>query len=329
MISHVHAHTARLLGLDIVAIASRSEERSRRRADELSTRAIGYDDLPAGAQAVVIATPPTDHFDQAVRCLERGASVLIEKPLVATLEQADRLLDLANHFPDRVMYAENLAFAPAFGRWISQVADLGTLGHLSARMEQGPPTWGDFLDPRWGGGVLFDLGIHAIALAVLTGRAAKAGEVRAVSADLSGDQTDELARATLTFESGLSADLIISWRGPQVPQWSFQVASAHDALTLDLAPDVVLERNGTPIPLRPTSVEPPMVESLGYLDQMRTFIDGLGTGTTPWMDVAFARWILEIVFACYESARFGARSTPVPCGCDRSSTPREIWRGRG
>jgi len=47
--------------------------------------------LLAAADAVVIAAPAEAHFDIAVQALNAGRHVLIEKPIAATLDQADEL----------------------------------------------------------------------------------------------------------------------------------------------------------------------------------------------------------------------------------------------
>lgn len=328
MISHAHAAAARHLGLDIVAVASRSDARRLRRSAELAARAVTYDKLPAGADIVIVATPPACHVEHALHCLERGSSVIVEKPLATTLIDADRINLVSERHGHRVLYAENLAYAPAFRRWISEVSTMGQLGHLSIRMEQSAPSWGDFLDPDWGGGVLFDLGVHPIALAVLTGRACGAGEIVSASAHLHGETTDDRAEVTLTFERGLRVALELSWRDSSTTSWILQAASPSDALTLELMPDVLLERNGTPVPLPLIGSEPPMIATLGYIDQLRAFMADLETQTRPWMSVDFGRWILEIVCACYVSAGKGGMATPVPSGCDRSSTPWQLWRGQ-
>lgn len=312
--------------MSIVAVASRSTERSRQRAADLACRAVDYGALPAGADIVVVATPPAHHFDHVVHSLERGAAVIVEKPLVATLNEADRLTTIAQRHGNSVLYAENLAYAPAFRKWIAQLADMNDIQHLSARMEQSAPSWGNFLDPSWGGGVLFDLGVHPLALMVLSARAAGAGEVLAVSAVLDGETTDDVADVTLTFSGGLVAHLAVSWRGSDTAHWSLQAASPSTALTLELMPDVVLERNGDDIALPSPRTRPSMIDTLGYLDQLRAFRADLELRATPWMDVEFGRWILEIVCACYVSARTGGETTPVPSGCDRLLTPWQLWR---
>jgi predicted dehydrogenase len=52
-------------------------------------------DLLDNCAAVIIAAPAEAHFDIAARALEKGRHVLVEKPIAATLDQADRLAALA------------------------------------------------------------------------------------------------------------------------------------------------------------------------------------------------------------------------------------------
>lgn len=66
-------------------------------AEALRLRA--YSDLDAlltDVDAVTIAVPTPVHFDVAARVLRHGKHALIEKPIAATLDQADELLELAH-----------------------------------------------------------------------------------------------------------------------------------------------------------------------------------------------------------------------------------------
>ena len=328
MIAGVHVAAARQLGYQVVAVASRSEARTLARAEEWGCTGLPYDRLPADADIVVVATPPGRHFEDVVLALERGSAVIVEKPLVTTLDQADRLALIAGHHEERVLYAENLLFAPAVRRLLELVPDLGEPSHLSLRTMQTRPSWGGFLDPAWGGGVMFDLGVHPLALAVCIGRASGAGEVVRVQAHLDAkDQlVDLVARANLTFASGLTATVDVSWDGPETPVWDIQVANDHSVLRLDLLPTLTLEHNGEPVPLPSLRGSIPLLDQLGYLDQLRLAAQSLTRAGESPSGVGFGRWILEIVCACYVSARDGGTPVVVPSGCDRHSTPWELWQ---
>ena len=85
-------------------------------------------------------------------------------------------------------------------------------------MLQGRPDWGDFLTEGWGGGVLFDLGAHPLALVLLLADAG-AGRPRpggrgpgpAWRAPTTWRSTST-PMSTLTFASGLHARVETSWR---------------------------------------------------------------------------------------------------------------------
>ncbi|MCB0404549.1 MAG: Gfo/Idh/MocA family oxidoreductase, partial [Bdellovibrionales bacterium] len=60
-----------------------------------------YSDVNAlllDTDAVVIASPTPTHFELAARALRAGVDVLIEKPIAQTVEQAERLRDLARSY---------------------------------------------------------------------------------------------------------------------------------------------------------------------------------------------------------------------------------------
>lgn len=323
-IAGVHVLAARELGLPVTAIASRSRSRAEKRAAEFGAHAVDYDELPAGADVVVVATPPAQHAEHALAALTAGASVLLEKPLCRTLAEADRLC--AADGSERIVYAENLAFAPVIDEFLARARTLGPLTHLEARTLQSRPTWGDFLDPVWGGGVLFDLGVHPLALMVLVARASGNGKVESVRAELVGDATDTHADVWLTFGSGLRAHVVASWDGPESGVWDLQASSRTAVLRADLRPDIALESNGDPVRLAPTTAKIPQLEQFGYVQQLRTVVERRVNGGRSHMDVEFGRTMLEIVAACYVSARRGDE-VPVPNGCDRDRTPWELWRG--
>ena len=325
MISGVHAAAAQVLGYPLVAVASRTPTRSATRAAEWGCRAVSYEDLPSRADVVIVASPPGRHYDHAAHALERGAAVIIEKPLVTTLRDADRLCVLADRYPHRLLYAENLIFAPSVRRMLALVPQVGPLSHLSLRTVQSRPTWGGFLEPDWGGGVLFDLGCHPLALAVLIGRRCGAGEIVGVEAQLHGDRVDTDALVTVHFANGSQGSLHVSWDGPEIPSWDVQLASASSVVRLELLPTVALEHDGESLDL---VIEPHgLVQHLGYVDQLRLGAEAFRRSVPSPCDGAFGRSILEIVCAAYVSAsRDGAR-VDVPSGCDRSLTPHELWRG--
>ncbi len=330
MISGAHGAAATFLGMPIVGVASRTIERAAQQAERFSTVAMSYAELPGTAEIVVVSTPPQMHAADTLLLLESGAAVVVEKPLCTTLADADALVAAAAANGQRVLYAENLAYAPVVRELIAQASRLGPLTHLEVRTLQTLPTWGDFTSDEWGGGALFDLGVHPLALAVLCAATNGAGPVVSVRATLrggAGHNSDEHAEVELTFRSGLVGRVISSWQNESGQTWDVQLSSATGVLRAEFWPAPTLERDGERVPM-PTSTMPiAFIEDLGYLTQLSDFVEDIAGGRTPFMDVGFGRLILDIVCAAYWSAGHGGIDEAVPFIGPRDKTPLQLWHG--
>jgi predicted dehydrogenase len=92
---HAEKYVA-LAGAELVAVVDRVAERAAGLAARCG--ALALDDVAALAgrvEAASVAVPTAEHFAVASRLLELGVHVLVEKPIAATLEQADALIALA------------------------------------------------------------------------------------------------------------------------------------------------------------------------------------------------------------------------------------------
>ena len=72
-------------------------ERAKTVGWEAGAKEIGFDDLLDASDALIVAAPAEVHYDLAARALLAGKHVLVEKPIAATLAQADELGALAAH----------------------------------------------------------------------------------------------------------------------------------------------------------------------------------------------------------------------------------------
>jgi predicted dehydrogenase len=317
-IAAVHALAAQAAGIRVAAVASAGGSSARHLAGQLDARRVAPEDLPAGADLLVVATPPDTHTDLALQGLAAGSAVLVEKPIATTLADADRLV-AASEDPGNppLRCAENLLFAPAWRSAESHRRRIGPLRHLSARTMQPPPTWGHFARPLRAGGVLLDLGPHAIALVLRLAGADAVG----VTAELSStrpDGADDDAHVTIRFASGLVAAVDVSWTTPEA-DWTLQAAGEDGVVLLQLFPDVTVEVDGDQVALvaRHTSAADPALEQFGYVDQL---LDVDHAQTAP-----DARDVLEVICAAYASAGAGGTEVPLPFTGDRSLTPMQLW----
>jgi predicted dehydrogenase len=119
---------------------------------------------------VIIASPPRFHAAQSIFALRKGAAVLCEKPMAASLEDAEQMIATARDGAGLLaigLYRRFFAAAEAIRRLI----EMETLGLLrSFRIQEGGPFgWqaaseSFFRRDATPGGVLYDTGVHTLDL---------------------------------------------------------------------------------------------------------------------------------------------------------------------
>jgi predicted dehydrogenase len=93
---HHARHLARLDDVRLIGVYDIDPSQAAKVASEQGTTAFQtMDDLLARVEAVTVAVPTPAHAEVGVRALERGIPVLMEKPLAATVEEADNLITAA------------------------------------------------------------------------------------------------------------------------------------------------------------------------------------------------------------------------------------------
>lgn len=157
--------------LRVVALVDPSEENVRHVAEVFPTarkfRSIEEAEI-GSSHLVIVASPPRFHAHQSIHALERGAAVLCEKPMAASLEDAEAMAVAAE---DGIL-AVGLyrRFFPACEA-IRGIVQKQTLGRLKSFVvhEGGPFSWqaaseSFFRRAATPGGVLFDTGVHTLDL---------------------------------------------------------------------------------------------------------------------------------------------------------------------
>lgn len=117
---------------------------------------------------VLVATPHAYHYEQAMACLEAGANVLLEKPMVVDVRDAVDLAETARRRDLVLLVGYQRHYHPAF-RAMKSIVDSGRIGDVHTAVcyigqdwigpHQG--TWR--VDPELsGGGQLYDTGSHLV-----------------------------------------------------------------------------------------------------------------------------------------------------------------------
>lgn len=98
---HLGQHHARIYAalphVRLVAVVDTDPARARLVADRYGARALTeYTTLLSQVDAVSVAVPTSLHYPIVKTCLEAGLHVLVEKPITATIAQAEELVELAD-----------------------------------------------------------------------------------------------------------------------------------------------------------------------------------------------------------------------------------------
>jgi predicted dehydrogenase len=215
--------------LELKAVLARDEARC---ADVLARHGGRFHaDLAAfladpGVEAVIVATPHPSHSELALRALEAGKHVLVEKPMATSLDDASRLRAAAARSGRVLMALPYDGYPPlAEARRLIESGTIGTVGSADAVFAHGGPVHAPWFFDRaaaeWG--VLADLGIYLISqLTYFFGRAdSVSGHVRTLIPQRRSPQgeafavtVEDSAAAIIAWPQGITATLRTDWCSP-------------------------------------------------------------------------------------------------------------------
>jgi predicted dehydrogenase len=210
--------------IELVGFVETRASREQEVARELSVTPVNdVEALLSSVDAVTIVVPTPEHFQVAKRALEKGRHTFIEKPITATLDEADELLDIAARNGCLVQIGHVERFNRAVRAALPYVS--GPRFIESERLAPFNPRGSDVA-------VVLDLMIHDIDL-VLTLVGDSADTITAVGVPLFTQMLD-IANARITFTSGAVAN-ITSSRISRERVRKIRIFQHSGYITLDLA----------------------------------------------------------------------------------------------
>ncbi|MCY2958729.1 MAG: Gfo/Idh/MocA family oxidoreductase [Planctomycetota bacterium] len=207
---------------ELVAIVDANAERAGALGAELSCAVLAdASALPRDVQAVSIAVPTIHHAAVAIPLLERGVHCLIEKPLAASVEEADRILAAAKRGKAKVAVGHVERFQPG----LRKVRAMGLKPRFIECHRLAPFSFRS-LDV----GVVHDLMIHDLDLILdLVGSPVE-------SLDAAGGAilttSEDVASVRLIFADGALANVTAS-RASMQPMRRFRMFSSEAYVSLD------------------------------------------------------------------------------------------------
>lgn len=290
-------------------------------------------------ELVAIATESGKHANIAIDCLEKGAHVIIEKPIALSLEDADRIIEKAKE-KDLIVCANH---QNRFNKSIQKIREavetgkFGKLMHGTAHIrwnrgedyyKQAPwrGTW------EQDGGALMNQCIHNIDL-LRWMMGDEIEEVFAYTDNLNHPfiQAEDLGMAVIKFKNGsygiVEGTTNIYPRNLEETLYLFGQTGTVKAggKSVNIIEEWKFENNNEDEETvkRENSEMPENVYGFGHNPLYADVIHAIETNTKPLVDGEAGKRALELVLAIYKSA---AEGKPVKLPLDKCSTMDFIGR---
>ena len=289
---------------------------------------------------VVIGAPNFVHCELVCDAAAAGKHVVLEKPMCLNLAEADQMIEACRRAGVKLMYAEELCFAPKYVR-LKELLDSGALGEPTlikqSEKHSGPHATHFWDVERSGGGVTMDMGCHAVEFfRWMLGRPKVKSVYAQMSTQVHGDRTrgDDNAILILEFETGCVAMAEESWTKLGGMDDRAEVYGSKGVAYADLLHgnsietystvgyDYAVEKAGATKGWSFTIYEEEW--NYGFWDEMRHFVDCVADDRQPAVTGEDARAVLEVIFAAYESAGTG-RKVELPFPTD-AAKPIDLWK---
>lgn len=169
-----------------------------------------YSELLAdpSVEAVVIATPISTHYILAAQALEHGKHVFVEKPMTATLREAETLVEIAERERLTLMVGHTFVYSPPVVK-TKELIESGELGEIlyisSSRINLGLH--------QSDASVIWDLAPHDLSI-LLYWLGEEPAQVHAYGRGCIVSQIPDVAFLNLRFPSGVVASIHLSWLSP-------------------------------------------------------------------------------------------------------------------
>lgn len=261
--------------------------------------------------AIVIATPVFTHFDLAEKAIKAGKHVLLEKPMTSTVDESNKLIDLANSKNVQLMVDHTFLYTGAVNK-IKDMIDGGVIGK---------PTYFDSTRINLGLfqpdiNVLWDLAPHDISILNFLVNE-KPYSVNATGVSHTDNGIENIAYLTLNYQSNFIAHFNCSWTSPVKLRTILIGGDAKMLVFNDLEPSEKIKVYDTNydhktdeqkkqllVDYRTGDIHLPKVDNREALFGMASdFINSIKTGTDPVSSAQAGLDVIKVLEAAQKSIK--------------------------
>lgn len=257
----------------LVAICDADPARAKAAAEEFGVPAVELSNLVGLADAAIVAVPTSAHAAIGCALLNAGLDVLMEKPIASTLEEAQQLIDAADH-NSRILQIGHLErFNPAVQAVTKRITT--PLFFEIHRMSLFSPRSLDV-------DVVLDLMIHDLDI-VLSMVGSLPEEVRAAGIRILSEKVD-IANVRLAFPGGCVANITASRVSTEKVR-KMRLFQPHQYISLDYQKQEAVAFSVSPA--QQIGFEAFAIEKNEPLkEEVAAFIDSVVTRAKPLVDGA-------------------------------------------
>lgn len=266
--------------------------------------------------AVAIATPAVTHANLARQALQHGKDVFVEKPLALTVEEGQRLVDLAESQGRILMVGHLLNYHPAVVH-LKRLIHEGALGRIHY-LYSNRLNLGKF---RTEENVLWSFAPHDVSV-MLSLLNEMPSRVYAEGGSFLNPHIPDVTLTTLEFASGVKAHIFVSWLHPYKEHRLVVVGSEGMAVFNDTEPERKLQLLRQPVAWRALQPVPcpneaeviPVPSDEPLRNECLHFLQCMRTRQTPLTDGREGLCVLQVLEECQRSLSASVSKT-------KSATP--------
>ncbi len=322
-VADVHAQALnRVSGAKLVGVVSRDEKRGGEFAKKHGIPKVFTDHRQlleaADLDVICVGLPNHLHEQVVLDAAQAGKHVICEKPLATNLEEGQRMVDACKKAGVMLAVGVELCFVPKFVR-AKHMLKSGALGRVfqvrQVEAHGGPHSPWFFTRDEAGGGILMDMGCHAIEVTrfVLDYPKPVAVYARMSNETHPDSELEDHSVCVLEFEGGVTALLESSWSLQGGMESHLDITGTEGVLYCDLLRGTGMRMYSQKGPADdPESIlwswqDPDWLWNNGYPQEMEHFLHCARTGEKPRVSGEDGLVQLEISYAAYESAATGKR----------------------
>jgi predicted dehydrogenase len=296
---------------EITALAEINRSRLNSVADKYGIKKLysDYKQLLTDTEidAVIIATPTHLHKQMAIDCLNAGKDVLVEKPLARNSSEGIEIIECAKKNNRKLMVGMNLRYRPD-SMLIRSLIDAGEIGNPFyikcgwIRKQSSSEKWFNKREEA-GGGVILDLGVNLIDLALWLADYPKVISISTKNYCHNSKNLEDTSISLIRCENSVTINIEASWSLAEEKD-TFYTNVYGTKGSIGANPFKLIKvLDDEQIDLGSTFVETPTEAfKKSYLNELKSFIGAIKGLNPVFSSGEEALQLMQIAEAMYKSA---------------------------